>query len=253
MTAAHTAGQFTFDKHGLKIVDMKCGIPDIAVRPAGVGASQAVSDATESEPTADTVSLGAVWSSLPELAGLPLHGTKYTPAAEFMASNYPSVKDTEDWQTATTATEFLQATVWVNEDMPSLPDRRAWARDFLTRYPVLEGGDLWGDEDDVFVEIRPGRFSAELCWPAPKDGMRSSEIAAHFDTSAPVYRFNEHRHLRPAFEPGRTPPTPLMPWWLLLYSFSMLARYQPPQVDRGPRHRQVPRRSRLGILPGRRP
>ncbi|MFF3581296.1 YaaC family protein [Streptomyces mirabilis] len=43
----------------------------------------------------------------------------------------------------------------------------------------------------------------------------------------PVYRFNDHRYLRPAFEPAKLPPSPLMSWWLLLYSFSMLARYEP--------------------------
>ncbi|MBK6017913.1 YaaC family protein [Streptomyces sp. MBT53] len=57
--------------------------------------------------------------------------------------------------------------------------------------------------------------------------MEKADIAGFFDSRAPAYRFNDDRFLRPSFEPAKAPPTPLMSWWLILCSFSMLARYQP--------------------------
>ncbi|WP_030740403.1 hypothetical protein [Streptomyces sp. NRRL S-31] len=229
MTAAHAAGTWTFDKHGLKIPDMKSGIPDITVRPEGAGAFQAVSDATGSPHPTDAVSLGAVWNSLPDLAEVPLEGTDSAPAIDLLASRYPAAKTSDDWpnSAASTPAEFVCATIWVNEQLPSQPDRKPWFEDLITKYDGLSGAQLWDAEGDAFEEVRPGRFSVELCWPAPKSGMREADIEEFFDIRAPVHRFNDDRYLRPALEPTKAPPTPLMSWWLLLYSFSMLARYQP--------------------------
>jgi hypothetical protein len=207
-----------------------------------VGAFQAVSDATGSERTTDAVTLGALWNSLPELAEIPLEGTNDIRAVELLGDHRTSTEATDVWSADHIAesSEFLCATVWVNEKMPSLPNRIAWLQDFMTKYPGLEGSEPWGGEEEAFREARARRFSVELCWPVPKKGMQTGEIAEFFDARAPFYRFNEDRHLRPAFEPGKAPPTPLMSWWLLLYSFSMLARYQPRQwtdaldIDKSP-------------------
>ncbi|MEV0639567.1 hypothetical protein AB0I77_32470 [Streptomyces sp. NPDC050619] len=92
----------------------------------------------------------------------------------------------------------------MNEEIPTPADRTAWLAAFLSKYPGLQGTELWG-----------------------KQGMEEAEIDAFFDTRAPAYRFIADRFLRPSFEPATAPPTPLMSWWLLLYSFSMLSRYQP--------------------------
>lgn len=230
MTSAHTEGTWTFDKHGLKIPDMRREVPHIAVRPEGVGAFQAVSDATGSERTTDAVALGALWNSLPELAQIPLKGMNATLAVELLADSRTSTNATDVWSAdRTESPEFLCASVWVNEEMPLLPNRKAWLQDFITKYPGLEGSAPRGGEEQAFSEAHTHRFSVEFCWPAPKEGMDSREIAEFFDARAPAYRFNDDRYLRPAFEPSKAPPTPLMSWWLLLYSFSMLARYQPRQ------------------------
>ncbi|MEU6555713.1 hypothetical protein ABZ915_36515 [Streptomyces sp. NPDC046915] len=56
--------------------------------------------------------------------------------------------------------------------------------------------------------------------------MEDAEVDSFFDSRAPAYRINAGRFVRPSFEPAKNPPTPLMCWWLILYSYSMLARYQ---------------------------
>lgn len=229
MTAAHAPGTWTFNKHGLKILDMEPSIPNVSVRPDGEGAFQAVSDATGSERTSDAISLGTLWNSIPELTEAPLEGMASTPAVDFIADRYPSVQDNLDrWSgNPVPSVEYLRASVCVNEEMPTPTDRKAWLATFLPKYPGLQSAELWGSEEEAFRKIRSRRFSVDFCWPAPKQAMEEAEIDAFFDRRAPAYRFIADRFLRPSFEPTKAPPTPLMSWWLLLYSFSMLSRYQP--------------------------
>lgn len=242
ITAAHAPGTWTFSKHGLKLVDMEPDIPDVSVRPDGQGAFQAVSDATGSERTSGAISLGSLWNSIPELTEAPLKGAISDPAVDLLADRRTSIQDDlRRWSaTPSPPTEYLRASVYVNEEMPALPDRKAWLAAFLPKYPGLHDAQLWGSEQDAFGEIRSRRFSVEFCWPAPKREMTEAEIEGFFDNRAPACRFATDRYLRPAFEPAKTPPTPLMSWWLLLYSFSMLARYQPRKwsealdIDRSP-------------------
>ncbi|NUK49594.1 hypothetical protein HRW14_04655 [Streptomyces lunaelactis] len=229
MTAAHVPGTWTFNKHGLKILDMEPDIPDVAVRPDGVGAFQAVSDATGSERTTDSITIGSLWNSIPELTEAPLAGMRSDPAVTFIADSQTSVQgEVVRWSTnSAPPAEYLRASVCVNEEMPASADRKAWLAAFLPKYPGLHGAQLWGNEEDAFSEIRSRRFSVEFCWPATKRDMEKADIDGFFDSRAPAYRFNADRFLRPSFEPAKAPPTPLMSWWLILYSFSMLARYQP--------------------------
>ena len=58
--------------------------------------------------------------------------------------------------------------------------------------------------------------------------MPASQMFEIIDAVAPEYRYSSERFMRPSVEGAQKPtPSPLMTWWLLLYSFSMLARYQP--------------------------
>ncbi|WP_164331367.1 hypothetical protein OHB25_04800 [Streptomyces mirabilis] len=177
----------------------------------------------------DAVSVGALWNSLPELAEVPLDGITAHPVIDFLASKYALCRDSDDCSARSSAKsdEFLCATVWVNEETPPLQDRKTWTQGFIARYRGLEGAELWGSDEETFEEVCPGRFGVELCWPAPSTGMQEADTVEFFDVRAPVYRFNDHRYLRPAFQLAKSPPSPLMSWWLLLYSFSMLARYEP--------------------------
>ena len=58
--------------------------------------------------------------------------------------------------------------------------------------------------------------------------MSKQELKAFFNDIAPEYRYRFDRFLRPAIDAdSNAVPSPLMTWWLLLYSFSILARYEP--------------------------
>ncbi|MFI7401648.1 YaaC family protein [Streptomyces sp. NPDC049541] len=98
-----------------------------------------------------------------------------------------------------------------------------------------EGGQVTGSAQGPRAAPTP-RMPTERSAPVgspsnsagqPPRGTWEAEIGDFFDIRTPAYRFTENRYLRPAFEPTKAPPRPLMTWWLLLDSFSTLARYQP--------------------------
>ncbi len=53
-----------------------------------------------------------------------------------------------------------------------------------------------------------------------------AKLPEFFDSVAPAYRYRDARYFWPQIG-GSAPPSPLMSWWLLLYNFSILARYEP--------------------------
>src|SRR3954452_22686691 len=111
MTAAHAEGTWTFDKHGLKSPDMKCGIPDISVRPEGVGAFQAVSNATRSERITPRSGSAPCGTHFPNWRRSRSIGTANFVAVDLLADRDASVEE-DDWSTdiTTEAAEFLRAT-----------------------------------------------------------------------------------------------------------------------------------------------
>jgi len=80
-----------------------------------------------------------------------------------------------------------------------------------------------------FQPVRPGRFEIQVRWPHPNPGIEMSEaqLEQFFQDRAHQYLYSSEWFLRPSVEGDNAPPSALMTWWLLLYSFSMLARYQP--------------------------
>jgi hypothetical protein len=85
-------------------------------------------------------------------------------------------------------------------------------------------------KDQYANTIEPGlaRLQVKIAWPYPGRNLTKDETREFFDALAPAYRHVGDRYLRPSIEQhGKRPPSPLMTWWLLLYVFSMISRYQP--------------------------
>ena len=227
VTAAHTSGNWTFNKHGLKVLDMRPNLPEITIRNDGDGAFQYVARATGSELITDTVTLGALWKSLPGLCELPLDGTT-SPSSLGLIKH--SRADGEGYPQL--GPGYFRGQLLIDGDLPEQADREDWFRTAAATYPVLSNAKLWGDIDTAFEAIRPGRFGVEVGWPVPQgpaaQDVPENEIEAFFDRTAAQYRFNEDRYLRPTLGAAQAPPpSPLMTWWTLLYAFSMISRYQP--------------------------
>jgi hypothetical protein len=101
--------------------------------------------------------------------------------------------------------------------------------EIFSTYPDIKD---WKIPADPWSVVRPDRlrhsWQVALEWPSPMmwTNLSDDEKAAWFDKIAPEYRYREDRFARPQVA-GKRPPSCLMTWWLLLYSCSIIARYQP--------------------------
>jgi len=75
IAAARAPDPWSFNSHGLKVVDTRADLSDMQVRTEGTGAFQKVATATGSPGVAEPVSLGALWASLPDLLGAQAPGS----------------------------------------------------------------------------------------------------------------------------------------------------------------------------------
>jgi YaaC-like Protein len=220
IAAAHAPDPWSFSRHGLKLGDTNADLTDIQVTPEGEGAFQRVAAATGSSTIAGPVSPGTVWASLPDLGqGARLPGSTAPIPVDLLVSTFYK--------------EMPRATVYLDTELPE-DDRDAWLKRFgeiMANYPSAEGWAIPVEENAIQLPPRRGgRWAVTVEWrtPPPFKELSEEEIEIFFDGIAPEYRYRDDRYLRPSVEDdGKQPPSPLMTWWLLLYSFSMLARYQP--------------------------
>lgn len=219
IAAAHAPGQWSFNRHGLKLVDAQPDLPDIQVAPEGDGAFQRVALATGSPTIEEAASLGKLWLSLPDLLGVYLPNSTGSPSIALSPGTFRG-------------TSGPRAQLYLSPpDMPE--DQTEQARRFLeilSDYPGARDGQIPYNAESIRPPDRPNQnWQVTVEWPPPqmwRDATRE-EIDSFFAGIAPEYRYRGDRFLRPYLENKRLPPSCLMTWWLLLYSFSMLARYQP--------------------------
>jgi hypothetical protein len=248
ISAAHKLGNWSAYSHGLTL-DSVPDILEIPVWPEGYGAYQVVSEAVGSPVITGKVTIGALWASLPELGFVPLKGggklpgsldllpgsvptpnsrsvITYSPGGAMVTDNgvHEFYNNPEDAIRATTPT----ATLYVNSEMPQVADAHSWLAKLGELYPGAQDADFV-DPAQPFEETVPGkRFAAELKWPLPPGAAMDADFSkAYFEEKAPQYIHVGDKYLRPSVESGLEPPSPMMTWWLLLYAFSILARYAP--------------------------
>jgi hypothetical protein len=219
IAAAHAPDPWSFSRHGLHLGDRHPDLADMLVRPDSEGGFQKVATATGSPLITAPVRLGTLWASLPDLAQAgTLPGGPWRIPLHLSESTFPAMRP--------------RATLYLPGEMPEGPD--AWLASFnemMTDYPSAAGCAIPIENGAIQVEhTAGGPWEVTLRWPAQETGreMPEEELKAFFAKVAPEYRYRGDRYLRPSVDAaGGEPPSPLMTWWLLLYSFSILARYEP--------------------------
>jgi hypothetical protein len=198
VAAAHKTGPWSFSQHGLKLQNPRAPIAEILVGPEGTGAFQIVAQATNSPSLQMPVTVGALWSSLPdfEFAKLP---SSSAPIALGIHANYePSV-----------------ATVMVQDECPGPEKFKQHLSNRLSAYPSIDGFTV---VEDSYEETQEQRWTAQLRWDHKID----------LDDIAPAYQYDGNHFLRPSLDSqGSLPPSPFMTWWAMLFTFSVLSRYYP--------------------------
>lgn len=228
IAAAKASEPWTFSSHGLELVDTRPDLADICVRPKGRGGFQAVASVTGSPVIETKVSIGALWASLPDLAEYaPLRTTSY-PTALYVAPGMPSMwggiagGPSEEYYSKASATVYFRTKI--SEENANV----LFAR-LISDYPTADGWQV--DSGGSFTDSAADKNSKlRIALPSSTDDglLRTADVTAILDVLAPEYLYTADRYMRPSVEgAAKPPPSPLMTWWLLLYSFSMLARYQP--------------------------
>jgi YaaC-like Protein len=219
IAAAHAPDPWSFSRHGLRLGDRNPELADMLVGPEGQGGFQKVATATGSPLITAPVSLGTLWASLPDLAEVgTLPGSAWRIPLELSDDTFPARRP--------------RATLYLPGEMPEEPD--SWMAAFkamMADYPSAAGWAIPIEDGGIQITHRPDRqWEITLRWPAKEacGEMSEEELEAFFGKVAPEYRYRGDRFLRPSVDgAGGPPPSPLMTWWLLLYSFSILSRYEP--------------------------
>jgi len=219
IAAAHAPDPWSFGRHGLRLGDRNPELAEMVVGPDGEGGFQKVAAATGSPLITAPVSLGTLWASLPDLAEAGTLPDSVWRVPLVLSEN-------------TFSATQPRATLYLPGAMPEGQD--AWMAAFramMADYPSADGWGIPIEDGAIQVTHRTDhRWEVTLRWPAKEAGgeMTEEELEAFFGKVAPEYRYRGDRFLRPSIDgAGGPPPAPLMTWWLLLFSFSILARYEP--------------------------
>jgi hypothetical protein len=232
IVAAHAPGQWSFSRHGLKLLDTSRDLADIQVQPDGDGAFQRVAAAVGSTQIAEPVCIGSLWSSLPDLIDFTALSGTAKPEALRVTSDLrsPGFISSGSRPIGTFYHEPAAVRIRVKVAETDSSDPESWIREFMKNYPALRDWKIdaaeWPIDDGHLGDEIPIRMW--LPGSVSDQSIPASEMSAIIDDAAPEYRYHAERYVRPSIGDSDKPTlSPLMTWWLLLYSFSMLARYQP--------------------------
>lgn len=229
ISATHRPGTYTPSSHGLKIVNPGADLPDITVRADTDqlrGSYGIVSSTVGSEAIQSAVSINALWASLPDLTFMPLQDNNNPEVISVVPSMpmEPGPGSVIYYPPGTPPS----AAIYI--DLRNIPKEAtdAWLAEILKPYPGTDNCVLHRTSFSDVIEPGSAKLQVNIAWPYPGQNLTHEETRQFFDGIAPAYRYTSERYLRPSIEgDDKKPPSPLMTWWLLLYTFSMLSRYQP--------------------------
>lgn len=219
LAAASTAlpnGDWRLNGHGLRLPGLdgvKADLASIVVKSDGKGDSsfRRLSSVFGSDQS-DTLTLGELWPLIYETSFGPRLGeTIYTPlTVDPQAAHIPSGPFVAQSATIEIPPALMAIPA---EDRPSLAD-------YLRRYPALAA---WvTSTPSGSAQDWPGpNMQLSLRWAKP-EGVATGHV---LDRSLVIYRGNTLAY--PTLGRASTTVHPLMAWWMVLFSLSMLTRYQP--------------------------
>jgi hypothetical protein len=218
---------WNLESHGIKTTGFHLPFPDIEIRtdPSGTqGSFVRVSEALDSPVWgSDPIRLEDVWDLLPPNLDYPLTTRdRLTPlfAGDVIVGDY--------------AHPLLSVPVY---DIPNrivdAGTREALA-DFLTAYPAVAQHDsyvtthalrLGSEAPPDYNRHEDGRGGLTVNWQMPHGPATTDERREYLRTITRSYA--GERYFLPVLPSMKQELHPLMAWWAVLYTLSMLARYQP--------------------------
>lgn len=211
-------GDWKLSDHGIAVPDLnrRVEMRDVVVRDKGIGSFTQLASILGSGTLGDGVPLGQVWVTIPELTLRPLMGsTSDLRPALFL--NMTGVAGAEGY--------FGELSVFPSPWSQPPPEPKI--SEFLARYPSL-AGQVEPEPGHALAPILrgdPPRLDIQRAWPAPNDGpVSGSDLERQLTVR---YRGDDDRWAFPVLGAATQPLHPLLSWWAVLYTLSMLARYEP--------------------------
>lgn len=175
------------------------------------GLFAAVAGVTGSCVFGGRVELGQLWAALPTEAAYDENG-RWTPALQVWPRMYSKDPVEHMLGSGGKATVLLRKDGVSPEDLTSL----------LRRYPMAEGAVPIVAQGIWSIEETPFGFGYPVAWREEGTLLSTQDLLWRI----PLYRFPNEHWLLPGIGSRRSPMTPLMLWWALLFGLSLLARYQ---------------------------
>jgi hypothetical protein len=232
LSAALSGGNnWVLNGHGLVIdpppVAPPSPVADVVVRDKGNGSFQQIAALLQSPTLTSPTRLGELWQSLPEQGGAPLSGEN-SPLAllvSFSELELPIGSNTAD-----------RVLAYVRP-LPAHLSRNdltlAEALAFLAPYPTLMQPAPPVELASVDPRGDDGTWLLGLRWDLPQRTSDYETAYARLRQLVRMYgpQMERPRPMRgwaiPAVGGNSRPMHPLLTWWAMLFSMSMLARYQP--------------------------
>ncbi len=197
--------------HGIEVsnLDQRPGLHQLVVRDSGSGSFVQLAGLLRSGTLPNGASLGQVWAAIPDLRTTPIDaGTEYlTPLT------------LGGWRTR--GGQIISPVCglpWRFTD----PYTEADIIGYLASYPSLVGSQN-AAPDHAFPQETTRTADVPRVWPLPAGQDPDPFIASR----TRPYRGDDERWVFPALGGSPVPLHPLLAWWAVLYTLSMLARYEP--------------------------
>ncbi|MDN3360198.1 hypothetical protein [Actinomadura sp. DC4] len=171
----------------------------------------------------DPVRLDSLWDCIPDCLDLPLNGNN----RERRTPLYIDHRDPDLNPSAMVPTPVWNLPGWVAE----ADDGHAALAEYLTAFELPDRAEIpyWltytDGPPDFAIDIH-GWAGVTMNWLMPDGRMAGATGKSAFLESF-TRPYQGARYLFPAFTPQRKTIHPLMAWWGVLFTLSMLARYQP--------------------------
>jgi YaaC-like Protein len=198
--------------HGIKVRNLQHPVlHEIAVADQGTGSFTQLGPLLRSGSLPNGASLGELWATIPDLYMTPIN---------YGSSVYKRVLRLDDVGIGGgKITAWVRGLPWRFTD----PYTEADAVAYLASYPTLAGSVSPGPGNQFHPEQPAVTTGVPRAWPMPAD----QDLDAFEESRTWPYRGDDERCVFPALGGSTVPLHPLLAWWAILYSLSMLARYEP--------------------------
>lgn len=213
--------------HGIGVEDLAVAnnvpLADLVVQPHA-GSFRQVAAALNASDYSGTARLGDLWAMLPDSDRFPLPGT--TPNRPLILS-----ETLVSGGRACFEVQPLPGGLQYRPDTPRLAaqgDENEWRAErqrvtaYLADYPLLNQFDFINSNGPAQLRlIGDGLLSVAVCWSIPP-GENAKDV---LDSHSVTYLGDALAFPRVGDSPH--PAHPILLWWAILFTLSMLARYQP--------------------------